>query len=120
MHKDKLQSWVNDLDMVLGGYGRQLHKKDYDRLLKTRNECNSILLGDTVKKAKTPESAKITISKSNLEAVLAIANEGNINDLSLIYDNSSGIGYTLSVEFKSKVGGKSAKTCIEVCGSENW
>lgn len=62
-------------------------------------------------------TTKLTLNKADIVAVLKALNEYDVDHFQLIYEDASGIGYTLSIEYK--VGEKSRMT-VEVVGTENW
>jgi hypothetical protein len=64
--------------------------------------------------------SKIYLSTGDLDIINAIVKENNISVFRLICDNSSGIGYSIDLEFDSEINHRKAKVTIPVCGSENW
>lgn len=61
------------------------------------------------------------ITPEEIEKIQTIIDENNIqNPFELIYDNSSGIGATLDLEFDMKVNGRDATIRIPISGVENW
>ena len=58
--------------------------------------------------------------KDELQTINEIVNENDLNDFTLVFDNSSGIGYTLDVEFEMELNGRNVKVHVPVTGVENW
>jgi len=66
-------------------------------------------------------STRIYISKTELLEVIKILEENNIEGVvELIYDNSSGIGSTLDVEFDFILNNRPVAVRANVVGVENW
>jgi hypothetical protein len=49
-----------------------------------------------------------------------LKNFPDVNDIEIVRDGSSGIGYILSIKFKQQVHGVDAVVEIEITGVENW
>lgn len=62
----------------------------------------------------------IHLLKNELQTINEIVNENDLNDFTLIIENSSGIGYTLDVEFEMELNGRTVKVRVPVTGVENW
>jgi len=61
------------------------------------------------------------ISKKEIEIINKIIEENDIHGaFELIHDDSSGIGYTLDLEFETEVNGRYATIRIPVTTVENW
>lgn len=66
-------------------------------------------------------SARIYISKTELLEVIKILEENNVEGVvELIYDNESGIGSTLDVEFDFKLNNRTVAVRANVVGVGNW
>jgi hypothetical protein len=64
---------------------------------------------------------KIYVTPNEVEIVNKIIEENDIKGaFELIYDDSSGIGYTLDLEFETQVNGRYATIRIPVTTAENW
>ena len=64
---------------------------------------------------------RIYITPNEIEIVNKIIEENDIKSaFELIYDDSSGIGYTLDLEFETQVNGRYATIRIPVTTVENW
>jgi hypothetical protein len=63
---------------------------------------------------------KIFMNSKDLEAINKIVQENKIQSFVLVYDNSSGIGYTIDLEYETTINGFNATVRIPVCGQENW
>lgn len=64
---------------------------------------------------------KMCITPEEIKKIQTILNENNIeHPFVLIYDNSSGIGATLDLEFDTKVNGRDATIRIPISGVESW
>jgi hypothetical protein len=49
-----------------------------------------------------------------------LKNFPDVNDIEIVRDGSSGIGYILSIKFDQAVNGVDAVVEIEITGVENW
>jgi hypothetical protein len=66
-------------------------------------------------------SSRIYISKTELLEVIKILEENNVEGVvELIYDNESGIGSTLDVEFDFELNNRTVAVRANVVGVENW
>jgi hypothetical protein len=63
---------------------------------------------------------KVTLHKNDIERIQQIILENNVQVFDLLVDNSSGIGYTVDMEFPYEVSGREAVIRISVVGVENW
>lgn len=64
---------------------------------------------------------EIFMNEEELDIVKKIIKENKIKGaFKLIFDNSSGIGYTLDIEFDSQLKSRDAVIRIPVTTSENW
>jgi hypothetical protein len=64
---------------------------------------------------------EIYVSPQELAIIQKIMEENNIKyAVKLIYEDGSGIGSTLDVEFDTEVNGREATIRIPVTGVENW
>lgn len=66
-------------------------------------------------------STKIYIGKQELLCILKIIEENNVQGVvELIYNNESGIGYTLDVEFEHNLNGRYVTVRANVTDDSNW
>lgn len=66
-------------------------------------------------------SQKIYISKRELEIINKIIEENNIeNSIELIYNNDSGIGNTLDMEFDHELHGRYVTVRVNITDSDSW
>jgi hypothetical protein len=66
-------------------------------------------------------SAKIYIGKQELLCILRIIEENNVQGVvELIYNNESGIGSTLDVEFEHTLNGRYVTVRANVTDDSNW
>ncbi len=64
---------------------------------------------------------KIYISRRELEEILSVMNENKIDDsVQLIYDNSSGIGSTLDIEFGFTLNDRPVVVRVNITDSSDW
>jgi hypothetical protein len=64
---------------------------------------------------------KIMMNRADLEIVNKIVEENGIDyNFWIVYTNSSGIGYTLDLEYEMEINGRHAIVRIPICGEENW
>jgi hypothetical protein len=65
--------------------------------------------------------SKIHITRKDLEEILKIIDEVNIEgSIELIYDNSSGIGYTIDIEFDHNINDRYIRARTPIATSDNW
>jgi hypothetical protein len=63
----------------------------------------------------------IIINRADIDIIQKIIEENQIvGAVTLHYENGSGIGYCLDLEFDAEVHGRLAKICIPVANEENW
>jgi hypothetical protein len=63
----------------------------------------------------------IVIHKNDIDIIQKIIEENQIvGAFALHYENGSGIGYCLDLEFDTEVHGRLAKICIPVTNEDNW
>lgn len=63
----------------------------------------------------------IIINKEDLNIMQKIIEENQIaGSFTLHYENGSGIGYCLDLEFDTEVHGRLAKITVPVAGTDNW
>jgi|APFre7841882793_1041355.scaffolds.fasta_scaffold11181_2 hypothetical protein len=60
------------------------------------------------------------LSTLDLAAIREIVLENKISAFDLIKDNSSGIGYTIDIQFESEMNGRDAIVRIPVRGTKEW
>lgn len=66
-------------------------------------------------------SQRIYISKRELEIINKIIEENNIeNSIELIYNNDSGIGNTLDMEFDHELHGRYVTVRVNITDSNSW
>lgn len=64
---------------------------------------------------------KIMMNHADVAIIQQIVEENNIRgNFNIIYNNASGIGYTLDMEYETEVNGRPATIRIPICGAENW
>lgn len=63
---------------------------------------------------------QIHLLKTELQIINEIVNENNLTDFTIVFNNSSGIGYTIDVEFDLDLNGRTGKVRLPVVGVENW
>jgi hypothetical protein len=64
---------------------------------------------------------KIMMNSADLEIINKVVEENAITqNFCIIYNNNSGIGYTLDLQFTTEVNGREATVTIPICGEENW
>jgi hypothetical protein len=63
----------------------------------------------------------IVINKADIDTIQKIIEENQIvGAFTLHYENGSGIGYCLDLEFDTEVHGRIAKITIPVANEDNW
>ena len=62
----------------------------------------------------------INLTKDDLENLIAIVRENNLSEFSLLYDGSSGIGYTVDVTFHTEFNGYAAQVKIPLVTVDKW
>ena len=63
----------------------------------------------------------IVIHKDDIDIIQKIIEENQIvGTFALHYENGSGIGYCLDLEFDTEVHGRLAKITVPVAGADNW
>ena len=66
-------------------------------------------------------TSRIYMSKRELEIISDIVRENEIeNSFELIYNNDSGIGSTLDMEFDHKLNGRYVTVRVNITDSDNW
>jgi len=66
-------------------------------------------------------TSRIYMSKRELEIISNIVRENEIeNSFELIYNNDSGIGNTLDMEFDHKLNGRYVTVRVSITDSDNW
>jgi hypothetical protein len=64
---------------------------------------------------------KIMMNKADLDIVNKIVEENGIDyNFWIVYTDSSGIGYTLDLEYETEINGRNATIRIPISGEENW
>ena len=62
----------------------------------------------------------IPMNSRDLTAIKTIVDEFQIDNFELIYDGSSGIGYTLDISFSHVLNERVVTTTVEVVTSDSW
>ncbi len=62
----------------------------------------------------------INLTKDDLENLIAIVRENNLSEFTLLYDGSSGIGYTVDVAFHTDYNGYNAQVKIPLVTVDRW
>lgn len=62
----------------------------------------------------------ITMTKTDLDAINQAVKDFDLKSFTLIHDNSSGIGYTIDLEFEHCVNKRPARTRVAITDSDNW
>ena len=62
----------------------------------------------------------INMNLADLTIINQIVKENSLDAFRLIYTNSSGIGYTIDLEYDTTINNRESTVRIPVCGSENW
>jgi hypothetical protein len=66
-------------------------------------------------------TSRIYMSKRELEIISNIVRENEIeNSFELIYNNDSGIGSTLDMEFDHKLNGRYVTVRVSITDSDSW
>lgn len=66
-------------------------------------------------------SERIFLTKLELDTINKIIQENNIqNSIELIYNNESGIGSTLEMEFDHELHGRYVTVRVNITDSDNW
>lgn len=66
-------------------------------------------------------TSRIYMSKRELEIISNIVRENEIeNSFELIYNNDSGIGNTLDMEFDHKLNGRYVTVRVSITDSDSW
>lgn len=64
---------------------------------------------------------KIMMNPADVQVIQEIITENNITgNFELIYNNTSGIGYTIYLSYNTDLKNRNVKITIPVCGSETW
>lgn len=65
--------------------------------------------------------SKIYLNKRDVERILEVIKENDLEEtFTLIHDNSSGIGYTLDMEFDTELHGRVITARVAIADSGNW
>jgi hypothetical protein len=67
-------------------------------------------------------STRIYISRREIEKILKIMDDNSITEgaVELIYNNSSGIGSTLDMEFDTELHGRYVVVRVNITDSDSW
>jgi hypothetical protein len=63
---------------------------------------------------------EITLNKADILEIITTLKDFDIDHFKLIKEDSSGIGYTLCLEYPHSMNGKLVYTRIEIVGPEEW
>jgi hypothetical protein len=63
---------------------------------------------------------KITLKRADLDLIMEIVLENEIEHWTLTQDSSSGIGYTIDLEYRTDVNGRPATIIIPIATTEDW
>ena len=64
---------------------------------------------------------KIYLNKTDIEKILEVIEENDLEDtFTLIHDNTSGIGYTLDMEFDAELNGRVITAKVNIADSNTW
>ncbi len=64
---------------------------------------------------------KIYLNKTDIEKILEVIEENDLEDtFTLIHDNTSGIGYTLDMEFDAELNGRVITAKVNIADSSTW
>lgn len=63
---------------------------------------------------------KMLLTKRELESIVQIVQENNLADFTLNTDNSSGIGYTLNLQYDTIINNRKAIVSIPITTEEQW
>ena len=65
--------------------------------------------------------SKIYLNKRDVERILEVIKENDLKDtFTLIHDNTSGIGYTLDMEFDAELNGRVITARVPIADSNDW
>jgi hypothetical protein len=65
--------------------------------------------------------SKIYLNKRDIERILEVIKENDLEDtFTLIHDNTSGIGYTLDMEFDAELHGRVITARVHIADSTDW
>jgi len=62
----------------------------------------------------------INMKLADLTIINQIVHENDIDAFRLIYTNSSGIGYTIDLEYATTINNRASTVRIPVCGHMDW
>lgn len=62
----------------------------------------------------------ITMTKTDLDAINQAVKDFDLKFFTLIKDNSSGIGYTIDLEFEHSMNYRDVKIRVAIADSDNW
>jgi hypothetical protein len=65
-------------------------------------------------------SSTIILNKADVQELLKVLDEFKIDSFKLIKHDTSGIGYTLDIEYSHKLNDRMVETRISVVGTDNW
>jgi len=65
--------------------------------------------------------SKIYLNKRDIERILEVIKENELEDtFTLIHDSTSGIGYTLNMEFDAELHGRVITARVVIADSTDW
>lgn len=65
-------------------------------------------------------SVELTLNRTDLGKINDIVNEFEVNSFKLIYDKTSGIGYTIDLEYTAAMKSRQVLVRIPIVGTESW
>ena len=66
-------------------------------------------------------TSKIYLNKRDIERILEVIEENDLKDtFTLIHNSSSGIGYTLNMEFDAELNGRVITARVPIADSSDW
>lgn len=65
-------------------------------------------------------SSTMILNKADVQEILKVLDEFKIDSFKLIKHDTSGIGYTLDVEYAYPLNGRMVETRISVVDTDNW
>lgn len=64
---------------------------------------------------------KIHLNKNDIKEILKVIEENDLDEtFTLIHDNTSGIGYTLDMEFDAELNGRVITAKVNIADSTTW
>ena len=61
------------------------------------------------------------MNAADLAVITSIVKENDVEgNFELLYENSSGIGYSIDLVYEATINNRNVKVTVPVCGEENW